>query len=105
MAENNFEFTPPGGLQWSLVGPKLTAAATLAPSKMIHHVTGTTAVTTITPPHTGFAGPIYLIADSVFSWSSSGGNIVQDPSTTLVAGHAYGFVYDYVAAKWSPIGV
>jgi hypothetical protein len=102
MAENTFQFVPPGGLLWDLVGPKLTAAATIAPTHMIHHVTGTTAVTTITVPHTGFAGPLYLIADSVFSWTSAA-NIVQDPSTTLVAGCAYGFVYDYKAAKWSPI--
>jgi hypothetical protein len=102
MTENNFEFTPPGGFQWDLVGPKITAAATIAPSKMIHHVTGTTTVTTITVPHTGFAGPLYLIADSVFAWNSTA-NIVADPTTTLVAGHAYGFIYDARAAKWSPL--
>lgn len=102
MAENSYEFTPPGGLQWDLVGPKITAAATIAPTRMIHHVTGTTTITTITPPHTGFAGPIYLIADSVMVWNSTA-NIIADPGTTLVANRAYGFIYDARAGKWHPV--
>ena len=105
MAENIFDFMPPGGIQNSLIGQKLTAAATLAPSKMVHHVTGTTQVTTITPPHVDFTGPLYLIADSVFSWTSTGGNIAAANATTVVAANAYGFLYDRVAAKWYPFGL
>jgi hypothetical protein len=72
---------------------------------MVHHVTGTTQVTTITPPWDDFTGPVYLIADSVFSWTSTGGNIGAASATTLVAGNAYGFLYDRVAAKWYPFAL
>lgn len=96
-------FKPPGGIQNNLVGQKLTAAATIAPTKMIHHVTGTTAITTITPPYVDFNGPLYLIADSVFSWTL-GGNIGAINATTVVALQAYGFIYDRVAGKWYSIG-
>jgi len=98
-----FDFTGPGGQFNDLIGPKLTAAATLAPTKLVHHVTGTTAVTTITPPWPDFVGPLYLIADSVFSWTL-GGNIGAVQATTLIAAQAYGFIYDRKAAKWYSIG-
>lgn len=104
MPENVFDFLSPGGIQDSLIGQKITAAATIAPSKMVHHVTGTTQVTTITPPWTDFTGPVYLVADSVFSWASSG-NIAAANATTVVAANAYGFLYDRVAGKWYPFGL
>lgn len=103
MAEEVFDFTPPGGIQKDLVGPVLTAGATIAPTKMISHVTGTTEITTITPPWTDFNGPLYLIADSVFSWTA-GGNIAAAQATTVVANQAYGFIYDRKAGKWYSIG-
>ena len=105
MAENPYDFMPPGGQFNPLVGQKITAAATIAPTKMIHHVTGTTAISTITPPSVDFNGPIYLIADSVFSWTSGGGNIAAGSATTVVASNAYGFIYDRVAGKWYPFGL
>jgi hypothetical protein len=103
MAENVFDFIPPGGIQDSLIGQIITAAATVAPAKMVHHVTGTTAIVTITPPWTDFTGPVYLIADSVFSWTSAG-NIAVANATTVVAKNAYGFLFDRVANKWYPFG-
>ena len=102
MAETPFDFSSPGGLLHDLVGPVITAAATVAPTKLIQHVTGTTAITTITPPWEGFAGPLYLVADSVFSWTG-GGNIGAINPTTIVASHAYGFIYDEKANKWYSI--
>ncbi len=103
MAENPYDFSPPGGQFSNLIGAILTAAATIAPVKMIHHITGTTAIQTITSPNTdGFSGPIYLVADSVFSWTTSG-NIGAANATTVVAGAAYGFIYDRANAAWYPI--
>lgn len=104
IAEPVDDFKSPGGIQNDLVGNKLTAAATIAPTKMIHHVTGTTAISTITPPYTDFNGPLFLVADSVFSWTSGGGNIGAGNATTVVAAQAYGFVYDRKAGKWYSIG-
>ncbi len=104
MAELPFDFTPPGGQFSNLIGDTLTAGATLTTfSKMIHHITGTTAIQTMVPPNTdGFSGPVYLVADSVFSWTTSG-NIGAANATTVVAGAAYGFIYDRANAKWYPI--
>lgn len=99
MPENPYDFMPPGGQFNPLVGQKITAAATIAPTKMIHHVTGTTQITTITPPSVDFNGPIYLIADSVFSWTG-GGNIAVQNASAVLANRAYSFIYDRVTGKW-----
>jgi hypothetical protein len=99
MAETPADFANPGGLLHDVVGAKITAAATIAPTTKLHHVTGTTAISTITPPWEGFTGPLYLVADSVFSWNT-GGNIGAANPTTVVASQAYGFLYDRKTAKW-----
>lgn len=72
----------------------------------VHHVTSTAAITTLTPPLAvvhNLIGPTYLIADSVFSWTTSG-NIAAPPGTTLVAGRAYAFIYQKSTGKWYPLG-
>jgi len=100
---NLFKFVPPGGIQDQLVGGVLalgTNGTTLIPVTMVHHVTGTAAtLATITPPWNDFTGPLYFVADSVFTATTSG-NI--GTVFTTVAGNAYGFIYDRVAAKWYP---
>ncbi len=72
---------------WSRVyatekGGDLASAATIAPTRGIHHVTGTAQITTITvptmteDPSAGvFVGTIILIPDGAFTYASSG-NIV-----------------------------
>lgn len=102
MAEKPYDFRPPGGQFSNLVGVNLSSVV-IAPDKMIHHVVSTAIITTITPPHEGFSGPIYLVADSVFNWTTTG-NIGAPRGTTVVAGHAVGFIYDRVAGKWYAIG-
>lgn len=102
MAEAPYNFRPPGGQLHNLVGDNLSST-TIAPTKMVHHYVSTATITTITPPHEGFTGPLYLVADSVFSWTSSG-NIAAGPGTTLVAGRYFGFLYDRVQAKWYHAG-
>ena len=96
---------PEWGPGFKAVGEDIESA-TPAVAGPVHHVTTTATLTTITPPvadSLGFAGPVYLIADSVFSWTTSG-NIAVAPGTTLIANRAYGFVYDKANAKWYPFG-
>lgn len=103
MSENPYDFLPPGGMFQDLVGDPVVGA-TVAPTKMIHHVNNTTAISTITPPNEGFSGPIYLIADSQFTVTSTGGNIALAVTTT-VANKVYPFIYDRKTAKWYPLNV
>lgn len=92
----------PGGLLNDQVGGVIASAATIAPTHKVHHVSGTTAIVNITVPHEGFCGPIFLIADAVWSWTAAG-NIAVVPAATVVVGRAYPFVYDRKAAKWYPV--
>ena len=98
-----FKFQSPGGLQNDLIGNVLslgTNGTTLTPERLVHHVTGTAAtLTTIVPPWVDFTGPLYLVADSVFT-GTLGGNL--SVIFTTVAGNAYGFIYDRKAGKWYP---
>lgn len=96
---NYDQLSPMSALPGSNVGPTITAAATIAPTYYMHHLTGTTEISTITPPYTGFKGAIVLIADSAFT-TSTGGNIGE--VLTADAGEAVMFVYD--GATWYPIG-
>lgn len=61
-----------GGLQNTVVGPTLASAATIAPTFGFHHVSGTAAISAITPPWTGFAGTICLIPDAAFTLATGG---------------------------------
>jgi hypothetical protein len=71
----------------------------------IHHVLTSVTLTTLTPPvaKLGFLGPLFLIADSVFSWSPAG-NIATTNATLVTLAHAYQFIYDEVTAKWYAVG-
>jgi hypothetical protein len=66
----------------TMVGAALTSAATIAPTSGIHHVTGTTAIDTLTPPFADFTGDITLIMDNNCNLAT-GGNI--DPYAVEVA--------------------
>src|SRR5512137_1186207 len=98
MAETPYDFMSPGGQFQDIVGPAL-GGATIAPTKMVHHINATTEISTITPPHEGFTGPVFLIADSQFTVTSTGGNIALAVTTT-VAGKIYIFIYDRKTGKW-----
>ena len=88
-----------GTLQKPVVGQTITAAATIAPTYHVHHVTGSTPIVNITVPWTDFnGGPIVLIADSAISWTAAG-NIAAAGSVTQ-PGQILLLFYDPVAAKW-----
>lgn len=84
---------PPGG--W--FGPTLASAATITISAPCHKLSGTTQVTTINPPYTGFTGTITLILTGAVPFAT-GGNIAS--AVTGVADQAVDFVYD--GALWYP---
>lgn len=80
-------------------GAVLASASTITPTSRVHHVSGTSTVSTI-----GAAGMIdgeilTLIPDAAFA-TTTGGNIAL--GTTGVVNRAIRFVWDATAAKWYP---
>ena len=67
MAEAFEKIDNPGGAYNRVVGPTLASAGTIAPTFGINPVSGTTAIKTITPPYTGFAGQIILLPTGAFT--------------------------------------
>lgn len=90
-------FTPPGGNFQDLIGSPIASASTIAPDRLVHHVTGIASISTITVPYEGFSGPIYLIADGYWGWDTSG-NIATAGAPIL--GQAIPFVYVPEKSKW-----
>lgn len=81
--------------------PTIASATTIAPTRPISFVSGTTTVQTITA-HSQFAiggGRITLIPTGVFSWNTSG-NIAL--AGTSVVSKALDMIYDVTTAKWYP---
>jgi hypothetical protein len=110
------DLDPPLGtaaLRWSqiwaklfcgAVGSPLTDAATIAPTSLIHHVTGTgTNITTITAPTvTGgtFVGFVCLISDDALgNVYATGGNIAK--GKTVATNQAAVFFFD--GTSWYPV--
>ena len=58
----------------TVVGGNVASASTITPTGGIFHVTGTTQITTINLPRTGFTGCLRIIPDGLFS-TATGGNI------------------------------
>lgn len=93
-------FAEVGNLQNSIVGDDLVSGdLTLVPTHKIHRVTGTAAVTGITPPGDGFAGEIILLPVGVFTWTTAT-NIAL--AGTAVVGKALHMTYNPRLAKWYP---
>lgn len=89
-----------GGSQNPCIGADLASAATIAPTHMVHRVTGTAAIVNITPPWEGFAGTIFLIAAAIWTWTAAGNISVL--GTTTAAGRAIAFTYHPGLGKWHP---
>lgn len=83
------------------VGPAIASAATIAPTFPIHHVTGTVAINTITPPPDFLSGggTIALIPDAIFTTGTSGNIAIA--STAVVSKTLY-LTYDPGTSKWYP---
>lgn len=77
----------------------LASAATIAPTKGLVHVTGTTTISTITAPYSGFVGCIKLIADNAAGFATTtGGNIAA--ASTVTQNHWVEECYD--GTSWYP---
>ena len=81
-------------------GSVLTAAATIAPTNAVHHVTGTTAISTITPPSGLQAGATVTLIPNAASGqtTTTGGNIAL--GTTMVQYKALILTWD--GTNWYP---
>jgi hypothetical protein len=83
------------GLISSTVGTAIASATTIAPVTQMVHITGTAAISTITPPPgfgSGFGGCITLIADAI--WATATGGNIASPAITAVAATPYRACYD-----------
>lgn len=83
------------------VAPTIASAATIAPTKRITFISGTTTIDTITAPSpiSATGGQITLIPTGVWATSTSG-NIAL--ITTAVVNKALTLFYDQATAKWYP---
>jgi lysophospholipase L1-like esterase len=77
------------------LGSAVASAATITAPSTIFHVTGTTAISTIIVPYTGFTGKITIIPDGVFTFDTAG-NIAETYTSTV--NRAIDLVYD--GTKW-----
>lgn len=90
-----------GQLATSAAAPTIASANTIAPTKRIVFVSGTTLVKTITPPSpiSAGGGQITLIPTGLWSTDTTG-NIAL--ATTAVVGKALTMTYDATTTKWYP---
>ena len=90
-----------GLLATSAAAPTIASATTIAPTKPITFISGTTAVVTITAPSpiSLGGGSIVLIPTGAFTWTTAG-NIAL--AGTAVVSKALTLVYDVTTAKWYP---
>jgi hypothetical protein len=81
--------------------PTIASATTIAPTKPITFISGTTAIVTITAPSpiSVGGGSITLIPTGIFTWTTAG-NIAL--AGTAVVSKALTLVYDVTTAKWYP---
>jgi hypothetical protein len=81
--------------------PTIASATTIAPTKQITFISGTTAVVTITAPApiSAGGGTITLIPTGVFTWTAAG-NIAL--AGTAVVSRALTMTYDVTTNKWYP---
>ena len=85
------------------VGAALASGATITPTSPMHHVTGTTQITTITAPAnftaSGMGGCIVLVPDGAWSTGTTG-NIAL--ASTATVSRALTMCYDSGTSKWYP---
>jgi hypothetical protein len=81
--------------------PTIASATTIAPTKPITFISGTTAVVTITAPSpiSVGGGTIILIPTGAFTWTAAGNIAVLG---TAVVNKALSLTYDVTTTKWYP---
>jgi hypothetical protein len=85
------------------INAPVAAAAVLVASGAIFHVTGTTASTSITPPAGFVEGQLTIIADAIWTWTSTtAANGILCAGTVTTAGSTVTFTYDAATSQWYP---
>lgn len=93
------------GLLGGHIGTAIASATTIAPISMFVHITGTTAINTITPPTgcttSGVGCVLTLIPDAGSTWTlTTAGNVAI--ASTAIVGKALIMTYDPATVKWYP---
>ncbi|PYV69231.1 MAG: hypothetical protein DMG97_22380 [Acidobacteria bacterium] len=92
----------PAGQMFGFAAP-VASAATIVASGSLFHVTGTTATNIITPPAGFVEGQITIVADGVWTFTSSAvTNGIGMSGTVTSAKSAVTFFYDAATALWYP---
>lgn len=100
LAEDRWKFASPSGIPGPpLTGPAIASAASISPTHLCHHITGTAAIGTIVVPYVGFSGFIILIPDGIFTWTAAANIAIAG---TAVVNKALWLFYDAVVGKWVP---
>jgi len=90
-----------GGLCFEAQSTAIASASAIAPTFPVHHITGTTTISTITvPSNCAFSGwdcNVGLIADGAWATGTSGNIAV---AMTATVGYRYDFTYDPGTSKW-----
>jgi hypothetical protein len=76
------------------IGTAIASSATIAPTHMIQHVTGTAAIGTMTSPFNAGSGCLVLIADGAWTWTAGTTAGKFKVAGTATAGSKYQFCYD-----------
>lgn len=102
--EKPYDFLPPGGqfhhpIQQS---PYITSTM-FTPDRMVMFYSTDGDLTTITKPHEGYVGPLWIKAVTDFKLTTAG-NLYATLATTCYAPYVYGFIYDETLNKWYAIG-
>ncbi len=82
------------------VGVDVASGATITPTGMIFHVTGTTAIDSILLPFAGFTGTITIIPDDLWTWTTSGNIGAAGQVYASTIGGTLTMTYD--GTKWRP---
>jgi len=81
----------------------IASAATIAPSTRLTRITGTTEVTTITPPVSGYHELVFIWTTGTANGFNTGGNI--GIAYTTVTNRPVTLYYDNVAKVYYPMAV
>lgn len=89
-----------------ITGATIASAATIAPTRLLHPVSGTAAISLITLPYAGFAGMLYLRPTGIFTLATGGTpTTLNKPvglAATAVVGKILGVFYDPTTDLWYP---
>lgn len=84
-------------------GSNIASAATIVVTHDFHHVTGSTTISTITPPSPDFCGKVILVCDDASLDYQTGGNIARLVNSVIHV--AQEFIYDPGNSLWYPVSV